>query len=151
LDVDTNAGRVQIGGCVDRSNIKRQVASEFEESDIERVWREIGSDVATVVHRSGFRWQVDCSERCSCNDIRLKPNWLIIVDEQQNPLLNVRYRRLRAAGKGRMEIMDVDLRGIRSRANGSTGCAGVLNPANKLHAVNERHDSLPPWISDRTQ
>src|SRR5438477_8357411 len=35
--------------------------------------------------------------------------------------------------------MNVNLRGIGARADGGAGCAGILNPTNKLHAVNERH------------
>lgn len=146
LDVDANAGadasRGQIGGRVDRSNVKRQVARELEKSDIERVWREIGSEVATIVHGGGVRRQVDRGEGRGCDEVRLKPDCLIIVDEQQNPLLNICNRRRRARGGGGVEIVNVDLRGIGTRANGGAGCAGILNPTNKLHAVNERHHTL---------
>ena len=65
LDVDANAGadagRGQIGGCVDHSNVKRQVARDFEKSDIERVWREIGSEIVTncLVAESGGKLMVE--------------------------------------------------------------------------------------------
>lgn len=155
LDVDADAGagagRGQNGGRVNRSDIKRQVAREFEESDIERVWREVGSEVATIVHGGGVRRQGDGGERRSCDDIRLKPDRLIIMDEQHNPLLNVRYRRRYAGGAGGVEIMNVDLRGIGTRAHGGTGCAGILDPTNKLHAVDERHGTLPLRLLSRSQ
>jgi hypothetical protein len=142
-DAGADAGRGQIGGRVDRSNVKRHVARELEESDIEHVRRGVGYEVATIVHGGGVRRQVDGGERRSRDDIRLKPDRLIIVDEKHNPLLNVRYRRRRAGGTGGMEIMNVDLRGIGPRAHGGTSCAGILNPTNKLHAVDERHGTLP--------
>ena len=52
VDADTGAdgaGRAHFGGRIDRSDADSDVAHELEESDIERVWSEVGSKVAAIV------------------------------------------------------------------------------------------------------
>ena len=96
------------------------------------------SKVAAIVHGGAVGRQGDVSEILRVSDMRLKADRLIIVDEQQNSFLNVRRR---SAG-GLVEVVYVDVRGIRTRTHRGTGCAGILNSTYKLDAVDERHGTL---------
>src|SRR5215471_16369853 len=76
LHVDANAsadaGRGDFGGRVDGSDADRHVAYEFKESDVERVGREVGSKVTTIIDSGSVRLKGDVGERLSIDGMRLK-------------------------------------------------------------------------------
>src|SRR5262249_13938714 len=130
---------------VDRGDVNLHIAHELEEADVERVWREIGSEVATVIHSGSVRRKGDRGEIRSRDRMRLEAGSFVIADEKQDPFLDCRRR----DGGRLVEIMDVDLRGIHTLAHGRAGCAGILSSTNKLHAVDEGHGTLLSGILRR--